>query len=171
MDISVVNSSTSTVSIFLGYGNLSFANQITFSTGSSPQSIVIGHFNNDTRLDIVVANSGDDNVWIFLGYGNGTFAKQISYSTGSNSQPCPVAVGDFNNDSLLDIIVANYETSKVLVLLGYGDGTFQVLKEFSIGYRTLPFSVVVGDFNNDTKLDFAVANYGTDNLQIFLQTC
>jgi hypothetical protein len=38
-------------------------------------------------------------------------------------------------------------------------------------YDARPFSVVIGDFNNDRKLDFAVANNGTDNLNIFLQTC
>jgi hypothetical protein len=31
--------------------------------------------------------------------------------------------------------------------------------------------VVVGDFNNDTKLDFAVVKEGTDSLTILLQTC
>jgi predicted Zn-dependent protease with MMP-like domain len=171
MDISVVNSGTNTVGIFLGYGNLSFTNQMTFSTGSSPCSIAVADFNNDTRLDIVVANSDDDNIGILLGYGNGTFANQTTYLTGLYSQPHSVAVGDFNNDTLQDVIVASYGISKIVVLLGCGDGTFNDSKEFSIGYGSFPFSTAIGDFNNDRRLDFAVANYGTDNLQIFLQTC
>jgi hypothetical protein len=37
-------------------------------------------------------------------------------------------------------------------------------------YGSLPFSAVVGDFDNGRKLDFAVVNKGTDNLKILLQT-
>ena len=44
-------------------------------------------------------------------------------------------------------------------------------KMFSIGHGTLPFSIVVADVNNDRKLDFIVANEGTDNFKVFLQTC
>jgi hypothetical protein len=47
---------------------------------------------------------------------------------------------------------------------------FGDLTEYTLSNGSLPFSVAVGDFNNDRKLDFSVANYGTDNLQIMLQT-
>jgi hypothetical protein len=40
-----------------------------------------------------------------------------------------------------------------------------------MAYGTLPFSVAIGDFNNDRKLDFAAANEGIDNLKILLQIC
>jgi hypothetical protein len=45
------------------------------------------------------------------------------------------------------------------------------MKSFAVGYGSHPFMVIVDDFNNDAKLAFAVANNGTDNLDIFLQTC
>jgi hypothetical protein len=171
MDIGVANSGTHNIGIFLGYGNVSFANQMTYPTGTYPYSVAVGDFNNDTRLDIVVANYGSDNVGIFHGYGNGSFLNQRMYSTGSGSYPYSVAVGDFNNDTILDIIVANYGTNNLCVLLGLGNGTFASLILFSMNYGSHPFSVVVGDFNSDKKLDFAVANDGTDSLNIFLQTC
>jgi hypothetical protein len=173
MDIGVANSGTDNIGIFLGYGNISFANQVTYSTGlySSPYSVTVGDFNNDTGLDIVAANYGSDNVGVFLGYGNGSFRNQRTYSTGSGPSPYSVAVGDFNNDTLLDIVVANYSTNNLCVFLGYGNGTFTSLILFSTDYGSHPFSVVVGDFNKDEKLDFAVANDGTDSLNILLQTC
>jgi hypothetical protein len=144
---------------------------MTYSTGldSSPYSIAAGDFNNDSRLDIVVANYYSNNVGIFLGYGNGSFTNQTTYPT--DSFPSSVAVEDFNNDTILDIAVSNHGSDNVGVLLGYGDGTFENMIRFSMEYGSGPFSVVVGDFNNDRKLDFAVANNGTDSLQIFLQTC
>jgi len=40
-----------------------------------------------------------------------------------------------------------------------------------VGYGSSPFSIVVGDFNSDTKLDFVVLNQGTDSLEILFQTC
>jgi hypothetical protein len=171
MDIVVVNSGTDNIGIFLGYGNLSFASPTIYSidSSSSPCAVAAGDFNNDTYLDIVVANCGSNNVGIFLGFGNGSFVNQATYLTGSH--PCSVAVGDFNNDFILDIIVANYDDSSVVLLLGHRDSTFGNMVSIQLKYGSYPFSVLVGDFNNDRKLDFAVANNGTDSLQIFLQTC
>ncbi|CAF2113451.1 unnamed protein product [Rotaria magnacalcarata] len=171
IDIVVANSGTNTVGTFLGQGNYLFTNQTTVSTGSDLISIAVGDFSQDNILDLVVANRGDNNVGVFLGYGNGFFVNQKTFTTESESQPNAVAVGDFNNDMLLDIIVANYGINKVGLLLEHGNGLFVDIKMFSIGYGALPFSVSVGDFNNDRKLDFAVSNEGTDNLKIFLQTC
>ncbi|CAF4756631.1 unnamed protein product [Rotaria sp. Silwood1] len=120
---------------------------------------------------MIVANYGSENVGIFLGYGNGSFTNQTVYSTGSGSYPFSVAVGDFNNDNIIDIVVVNQGTNTVGLFLGYGDGTFANLIQFSMSYGSRPFAIVVGDFNNDTKLDYAVAKDETDNLNIFLQTC
>ena len=173
MDIGIVNSGTHSIGIFLGSGNISFTNQTTYSTDpdSSPCSIAVGDFNNDTWLDVVVANHGSDNVGIFLGYGNGTLANQVTYSTGLSSSPYSVAVGDIDNDTITDIVVANYGTNNVGAFLGYGDGTFSSVMLFRLAYGSRPFFILVDDFNNDHKPDLAVANSGTDNLNILLQTC
>ena len=53
-----------------------------------------------------------------------------------------------------------------LILLGNGDGTFQAAVSYGAG-MTL-FSVAVGDFNGDGKLDLAVANEGSNNVSILL---
>ena len=44
-----------------------------------------------------------------------------NYAVGTNPQA--VVTGDFNNDSKLDLAVANFESDSVSVLLGAGDGT------------------------------------------------
>jgi hypothetical protein len=157
------------VDIFVAYNTGSFTNPMTFSTGSHPQSVVVVDFNNDSHLDIVVANALNDSVSVLLGYGNGSFANQITYSTGYSPQS--VAVGDFDNDTILDIVVANYGTNNVGVLRGRGNNTFANIVLIPLEYGSHPFFIVIGDFNNDRKLDFAVANNGTDSLYIFLQTC
>ncbi|CAF4862229.1 unnamed protein product [Rotaria sp. Silwood1] len=170
LDIVVANSNTDNLGIFLGHGNGDFAAQKTFSTesGSHPSAVAVGDFNNDNLLDIVVANSNTGNLGIFLGHGNGDFAAQKTFSTGSDSNPFAVAVGDFNNDNLLDIAVANSNTDNLGIFLGHGNGTFATQKTFSTGSGSLPHSVAVGDFNNDRLFDIAVVNYKTHNIGVFL---
>jgi hypothetical protein len=171
MDIVVVNSGTNQIGIFLGYGNHSFTHQITYSTGALPWSIAAADLNNDTHLDLVVVHRGADNVGIFLGYGNGSFSSEKIFMTGIQSQPYSVAIADFDNDTFVDIIIANYDANNVGIFRGYGNGTFSDMVAFSTDYGSRPFFLAVGDFNNDEKLDFIVANEGSDSLKLFLQTC
>ncbi|CAF3877267.1 unnamed protein product [Rotaria sp. Silwood1] len=83
---------------------------MTLVTGndSRPQSLVISDFNNDDLMDIGVVNSHTHNIGIFLGYGNISFANQMAYSTGLYSFPCSMAIGDFNNDTRVDIVFVSY---------------------------------------------------------------
>ena len=171
LDIATANSGTNNIGIFLGFGNLSFTEPSTYSTGSSPWSIAAGDVNNDGSMDLVVVNFDDNNVSVLLGHGNGSFSNQTKYSTGVDSQPRSVSLADFDNDGLLDIIVVNYVANTVVIFFGHGDGTFEERREFLIGYDHHPFLIAHGDFNGDNKLDFAVANDGVDNMQIMLQTC
>ena len=69
-----------------------------------------------------------------------------------------VAVGDFNGDGALDLVVANRFSNNVSVLLGNGDGTFRTAVNYAAG--SSPLSVAVGDFNGDGVLDLVVANGG-----------
>ncbi len=65
-----------------------------------------------------------------------------------------MTVGDFNNDSKLDLATVNSDGNSVSVLLGNGDGTFQNQMQYE--FSSIPTSLTVGDFNNDAKLDLAV---------------
>jgi len=76
------------------------------------------------------------------------------YATGIS--PSWVSVGDFNEDSKLDLAVVNNGSNSVSVLLGNGDGTFQAHVDYGTGSG--PSSMAVGDFNGDRKLDLAITN-------------
>jgi hypothetical protein len=54
---------------------------------------------------------------VFFGLGNGNFLDPMSYSVGYDARPQSVTIGDINNDSLLDIVVANYGSNYVEILL------------------------------------------------------
>jgi hypothetical protein len=83
-----------------------------------------------------------------------------------------VAVGDFNGDGKPDLTVVAQSSrrapTEVGVLLGNGDGTLQAPVFYGAGSG--PISVAMGDFNGDGKPDLAVANYGSNNLTIILNT-
>jgi hypothetical protein len=170
LDIVVANYWTENIGIFIGYGNGTFKTQTTYSTGenSGPDSVAVGDFDSDHRLDIAVVNFLSSSITIFLGYGNGTFSIQTPYSTGSNSQPYSVIVDDFNKDGQLDIAVANYWTNNVGIFIGYGNGSFSTQVNYSTGSDSGPYSVASGDLNNDGWADITVINYRSNNVGIFL---
>jgi hypothetical protein len=91
---------------------------------------------------------------VLLGTGNGTFQNRTTYAVGNI--PEFLTVGDFNNDTKLDLVVANAGDNSISVLLGNGDGTFRSQTVYLTG--SYPVSMLVGDFNNDKKLDVVVAN-------------
>ena len=76
---------------------------------------------------------------------------------GTGYMPFFVTMGDFNNDTKLDIASTNYEDSTVSILLGNRNGTFQDQKTVHVDAICLVY-VTTGDFNNDNKLDLAVAS-------------
>src|SRR5262249_3475699 len=84
-----------------------------------------------------------------------TFSSIPSYAVGV--APTGGRLGDFNNDTRLDLAVLSYAGNSVSVLLGNPDGTFGPAVNANTG--TGPVSLAVGDFNGDGKLDIATANY------------
>ncbi|CAF4146497.1 unnamed protein product, partial [Adineta steineri] len=170
LDIAVANFYGWNIGIFLGYGNETFSSQQTYPTGNSsnPQSIAIGDFNNDSRLDIAVVNFHGDSMGVFLGYGNGTFADQVSYSVSLSTHPYDIVIGDVNNDDHQDIIVTIDYGQSILIFFGYGNGTFVEGNTYPTGSGSYPYSIAVGDVNNDNQLDIIVTNCGTNNVVVFI---
>jgi hypothetical protein len=121
-DITFSDCGNGNLGIILGYGNRSFGNLTTYSTGeTSRQSyLAAGDFNNDDQLDIAVVTYSTNTLVIFLGFGDGTFTLFTTYSTGDNVNPMMVILADLNKDNQSDVIVANQNSNSVGVLLGRG---------------------------------------------------
>jgi hypothetical protein len=168
LDLVVVNSGPSmggSLSILLGNGDGTFQNPTTITLGSSPQSIAIGDFNGDGKLDLAVGvlkSSGGGMVSVFLGKGDGTFQNPVNYNGGDS--PFHMAVGDLNGDGKLDLVIANYYSNNISILFGNGDGTFRNAVFYAVGHE--PNFVGIGDVDGDGKVDLVVLNHQDQDFSI-----
>ena len=171
------------VSNFLGKGDGNFTpvnNPISgtlptanaFVPGGGPQSVAVGDFNKDGKLDIIAGLSGVNTaacVAVLLGNGDGTLKPEVLFGTADTPQS--LAVGDFNGDGHLDWMAStgqinSADMGSITVGLGRGDGTFLATESYVAG--TTPQWSAVADFNNDGKLDVVVPNSGSSSTSIFL---
>jgi hypothetical protein len=151
------------VDVLLGNGDGTFRNFVgtTLPVGANPQGMAVADFNGDGIADLAVAGTQgtQDGVFVLRGAGDGSFVEPFSFlPTGTTSRG--VAVADLKGDGVPDLVVTNFLSDTVSVLLGNGNGTFQPAVNYRVGGG--PTSVVVGDFSGHGIADLAIAN-GADN--------
>jgi Flp pilus assembly secretin CpaC len=152
--------------------------QTNFAVGQNPVAVVAQDLNNDAKPDLAVVNRGSNSVSILLNNDNGNFIVPTGspIQLGTNEQlPSAIASAIFRATDAThlsqpaDLVIANSGSNTVSVLLGSQsfDGTFTeaVGSPFTVG--TNPRAVVIGDFNGDGNLDFAVANEGDNTISVF----
>ncbi|CAF2069431.1 unnamed protein product [Rotaria magnacalcarata] len=96
----------------------------------------MGDFNQDNRIDITVSNFAGDQS-----------RSQMMIST------------DLNNDSILDIAVANTGSNTIGILIGFGNGSFRSSRTLSTGTDSRPTFLVV---------DIVFAEQVVNSITIFL---
>ncbi|CAF3607149.1 unnamed protein product [Rotaria socialis] len=129
--------------------------------------IVISDLNDDNVLDIVVASIGFDVVGVLFGYVDGSVIEQTAYSTRTGSDLIAVAIGDFNTDNKLDIVVVDFLDGNIVVLLQNGSRPFQSMSTCSTGEYSILLYMTIADLNNDNHLDIIVINCGYDNIGVY----
>ena len=182
LDVVTVNSAANTFTLLLGGGDgtLELATNISL-TPTTTRGIDIADVNGDGILDLVVINNNSSNgatrITILQGQTGGTYATPIDFSVGTPLRNLSsLAIGDINNDGKLDIAFTDNNNSDNSVgflinqIAALGDpisgSTFAPsggAPSVTVGRN--PLQIVLGDFNDDDKLDMAVAHNGGSGSQ------
>ncbi|MDQ6872814.1 MAG: CRTAC1 family protein, partial [Gemmatimonadota bacterium] len=121
---------------------------------------VFGDFDDDGRVDLFITNDHGSDVLLHNGgaqaFSDVTVASGLAGSGGSGA----VALGDYNNDGLLDLFIASANGGEPALWLNKGNGTFSRDSRSSAALRALRSTTGLAatfvDYNNDGWLDLVV---------------
>lgn len=134
----------------------------------APYCVQLSDVNNDKNLDVVTSNAGSDGgLFVFLGYGNGSFHEPLLTSY-SGDFPDFLTIEDLNDDRQLDIVSVSSQSVQIHVLLGQGDGTFEIVSKYFHPGRTQLTRATLGYYNDDSFLDMAVGLTSDASIHIYL---
>jgi hypothetical protein len=138
---------------------VSFTQSDLLSTGKSTVPLSVGDFDGaggNGKLDLVVSSAGLLGPTALLGDGAGKVFQQPPFVTSARSAALTVA--DLNRDGFADLVTP-LVTGPLAWVKGSGAGTFS--NEQPVGSFDSAKQAAALDFNNDGRLDVAVANCGT----------
>jgi len=147
------------VAVLLSNGNATFRPP-KFTGNLCPIAAAMGDFNRDGRQDLAVIGTAE--VTMLLGNGDGSYRRGAVLFLPFPSATA-VAAGDVNGDGRLDLAVSGRQSqsppmNNAVVLLGNGDGTFQV--SVTLVEQSDINAVVLADFDGDARLDLALGTLG-----------
>jgi len=146
------------ITILLGNGNGTFQTPSEVDVGTGPVAMAVLDLNGDGLKDVAIGG-GNTELSILLGVGDGTFVQQpvVTLVTGGDpfSACNDVGVGDLNRDGKQDLVVPLGNGHGNAILIGNGNGTFQVTSRIQIDETFAPLHVAVADYNRDGLLDIA----------------
>jgi hypothetical protein len=146
-------------------GELCFLPETSMMAGlSHVTDVEVGYLNAGARLDFAATSYHQDRLRIGLGNGSGGLAGSFTYVTGD--QPAAVALGDFNADSLRDIITADRGSDRARVRWNTGSN-WNDWSTWNVGDG--PDSIAAADLDGDGHGDFVTLNGGDDTTTVRLR--
>ncbi len=159
MDVVYSNYSSGSVGVDLndGAGNFTNAAYRVSPGGASPVDLTVGDYNKDGFVDFVVSQYNDNMVSLF--YNNGSLGFTATDYTGVTN-PGQLDTADVNNDTFLDVLVAdNTLGGDAAILLNDGTGVF-VAPAMYTNAITNGFGAKLVDLNADCYLDAVTGEHG-----------
>jgi hypothetical protein len=143
-----------------------------YPIGSWPEAVATGDLNGDGRVDVAITTStyfdpaNDNKLHVFLQGADGSLLSRVKYPIGNRAQS--MDIGDVNGDGRADVVVGNFDSATIGVLLQNAAGTLDPM----VTYATVnSLSVKIGDFNSDGRMDVVGINWGSrgDAVDVLLQ--
>jgi len=124
-DFVSINTDSNDVTVYLGTNGTAFTKVASplidcgtgcIKAGNSPRDVEMADINGDGLLDLLIADYGDDTLMVWTGNGAGQFGDGPGpYQFNSVKQPRTLALGDFNEDGRVDVLVGNQGNGAVII--------------------------------------------------------
>jgi hypothetical protein len=140
--------------------------------GRGSGHILLADINRDGHLDLVTQHLLSSSIAILAGDGKGRFASLDGGPMRLGYQPGNLALGDVNQDGILDLGVTSKDENAeyVHVLLGNGSGSFRPVSRsplvVSASAKSYKPSLHFIDVNEDKHLDIVTANGRRNTIEI-----
>ena len=149
------------LAVWFGNSDSSFGEKVNYELASGPTRLATGDLTNDGKDEIVVTSYIGGEIAILVA-GEKSQLERIALG----GYPYGVATGDFNNDDLVDIAVANDGTNFVTVLFSNDNSTGinknpSLINDYSL-YQNYP-----NPFNPSTQITYSLKNYKRVTIKVF----
>jgi hypothetical protein len=134
--------------IFPGRGDGTFGPSSTFDTSGTSDSMWVTDVTADGRVDLVATSHLSGTIGIVPGQGDGTFGAWLE-SPAAFFPGDLVGVADLDDDGIPDAAV--WDGARLHVLLGQGDGHFQIGPVYPMPDTGAP--AILADLNGDGRTD------------------
>jgi uncharacterized protein YjdB len=171
-DVVIANGNSDKISVYLNTstpGSVSFTAKTDYLVPNKPLSVIIGDIDGDGKADIATANRNAGSISVLRNTcdpGSISFDARIDYAVGSD--PYEVTMGDLDGDSKNDLVVANSGSNSISFFRNTSSaGTISFEAKFDTSGLNAPYSVEIGDLDDDGKPEVVVTNYSGATASVF----
>lgn len=172
LDIAVTNYGSNLLYVYRNttVSSFSLSSANSYSTGSAPNSLVVGNIDSDGKPDIALTNysSGTISVYRNISTSIGSIAFS-STSVSSQTNPYWIRMANLDTSSNLEIICSNYSSQSASIFRNtLTNGiSFAPRIDLSISPNLYTQASALADFDADRNIDIAVTTAGSNIFCLF----
>lgn len=176
LDVIAIEETSSRLITVRGLGNGEFEPGVLTTLATSLNDYRLVDLDGDGQLDIVGRNANVTDLGWMRGVGDGTFEPFVRLADGggitvaaSNYSTRSYDFADLNGDGHLDIVLGEYNSGNVVVLLNDGEQNFSIALTIDPPGGFLgPIVLHVADFTGDGELDIFTVNHWRGRVDLFV---